>query len=245
MWYWCLSIFFQYNQVIKLLSGMTLEVPNSDTEVENVSENYNRYNDTKNNLTIQSWSCKNINDEYNTNASINIGKQIGENLGNNSTYDNVSVYNKSGIYTYLDLDSTKGCMIVITGTNINDVIYAVKTLDKSQVSLPNETQNQVNSMSMLINSTEDSINEAITGNSSNEGTTGTTSVNDNSQSSSAHEGEVYYSPDEIYTAHTPQDVKQRMFDESDANGDGKLTGSEIDTMDYKLTHSQYTYTPNY
>ena len=52
---------------------------------------------------------------------------------------------------------------------------------------------------------------------------------------------VVYSPNDINTAHTPQDAKQRMFDESDSNGDGILTGSEIDSMEYKLKHSPYAY----
>ncbi len=50
-----------------------------------------------------------------------------------------------------------------------------------------------------------------------------------------------YTLDDIYTAHTPEDVKTQMFEQADANGDGVLTGDEIKEMDYLLKHSDYTY----
>ena len=50
-----------------------------------------------------------------------------------------------------------------------------------------------------------------------------------------------YTLDDIYTAHTPEDVKEEMFDQADANGDGVLKGDEIKEMDYLLKHSDYTY----
>lgn len=50
-----------------------------------------------------------------------------------------------------------------------------------------------------------------------------------------------YTLNEIYTAHTPQEVKRQMFEESDVNNDNILKGNEISKMDYKLKHSQYTY----
>ena len=50
-----------------------------------------------------------------------------------------------------------------------------------------------------------------------------------------------YAYGDIYTAHTPEDVKREMFDKADFNGDGVLTGDEIKEMDYLLKHSEYTY----
>ena len=50
-----------------------------------------------------------------------------------------------------------------------------------------------------------------------------------------------YALDDIYTAHTPEDAKEAMFDKADANGDGILTGDEIKEMDYLLKHSEYTW----
>ena len=50
-----------------------------------------------------------------------------------------------------------------------------------------------------------------------------------------------YTLDDIYTAHTPEDVKKKMFNQADSNGDGILTGDEIKEMDYLLKHSDYTW----
>lgn len=50
-----------------------------------------------------------------------------------------------------------------------------------------------------------------------------------------------YRLEDIYTAHTPDDVKAEMFDKADANGDGVLTGDEIKEMDYLLKHNAYTW----
>lgn len=50
-----------------------------------------------------------------------------------------------------------------------------------------------------------------------------------------------YRLEDIYTAHTPDDVKAEMFDKADANGDGVLIGDEIKEMDYLLKHSAYTW----
>ena len=50
-----------------------------------------------------------------------------------------------------------------------------------------------------------------------------------------------YKVNDFYTAHTPEDAKQEMFNQADVNGDGVLTGDEIKEMDYLLKHSEYTY----
>ena len=46
------------------MSGYKLEVPSSDAGVVNVTDNYNTYDDKKNNLTIKTWAWKNVNAEY-------------------------------------------------------------------------------------------------------------------------------------------------------------------------------------
>ena len=53
--------------------------------------------------------------------------------------------------------------------------------------------------------------------------------------------ESSYKIDDFYTAHTPEDAKQEMFNQADFNGDGVLTGDEIKEMDYLLKHSKYTW----
>ena len=222
------------------MSQMTLEVPESNVIVTNCSENYNIYNDTKNNLTIRSWSAKIANDPLDTNASEEIGLQAGENFGVNTTYNNISVFNKSGTYTYFDIDMEKCCMIVITGNNVDDVVHAAKTINKSSVVLF-DGSSMSESLSKILNASN-----LITPTASNPPSSVSTGSSSSKQSSSSptlseEMNGVVYSPNDINTAHTPQDVKQRMFDESDSNGDGILTGSEIDSMDYKLHNSPYAY----
>ena len=224
------------------MSQMTLEVPESNVIVTNCSENYNIYNDTKNNLTIRSWSAKIANDPLDTNASEEIGLQAGENFGVNTTYNNISVFNKSGTYTYFDIDMEKCCMIVITGNNVDDVVHAAKTINKSSVVLFDGSSTMSESLSKILNASN-----LITPTASNPPSSVSTGSSSSKQSSSSSPtlseemNGVVYSPNDINTAHTPQDAKQRMFDESDSNGDGILTGSEIDSMEYKLKHSPYAY----
>ena len=223
------------------MSQMTLEVPESNVIVTNCSENYNIYKDTKNNLTIRSWSAKIANDPLDTNASEEIGLQAGENFGVNTTYNNISVFNKSGTYTYFDIDMEKCCMIVITGNNVDDVVHAAKTINKSSVVLFDGSSTMSESLSKILNASN-----LITPTASNPPSSVSTGSSSSKQSSSSptlseEMNGVVYSPNDINTAHTPQDVKQRMFDESDSNGDGILTGSEIDSMEYKLKHSPYAY----
>ena len=223
------------------MSQMTLEVPESNVIVTNCSENYNIYNDTKNNLTIRSWSAKIANDPLDTNASEEIGLQAGENFGVNTTYNNISVFNKSGTYTYFDIDMEKCCMIVITGNNVDDVVHAAKTINKSSVVLFDGSSTMSESLSKILNASN-----LITPTASNPPSSVSTGSSSSKQSSSSptlseEMNGVVYSPNDINTAHTPQDAKQRMFDESDSNGDGILTGSEIDSMEYKLKHRPYAY----
>lgn len=227
------------------MSQMTLEVPESNVIVTNCSENYNIYNDTKNNLTIRSWSAKIANDPLDTNASEEIGLQAGENFGVNTTYNNISVFNKSGTYTYFDIDMEKCCMIVITGNNVDDVVHAAKTINKSSVVLFDGSSTMSESLSKILNASN-----LITPTASNPPSSVSTGSSSSKQSSSSptlseEMNGVVYSPNDINTAHTPQDAKQRMFDESDSNGDGILTGSEIDSMEYKLKHSPYAYRSPY
>lgn len=228
------------------MSQMTLEVPESNVIVTNCSENYNIYNDTKNNLTIRSWSAKIANDPLDTNASEEIGLQAGENFGVNTTYNNISVFNKSGTYTYFDIDMEKCCMIVITGNNVDDVVHAAKTINKSSVVLFDGSSTMSESLSKILNASN--LITPTASNPPSNVSTGSSSSKQSSSSSPTLSEEmngVVYSPNDINTAHTPQDAKQRMFDESDSNGDGILTGSEIDSMEYKLKHSPYAYRSPY
>ena len=96
------------------MSGYTFEVPDSNAEVKNNTINYNTYLDTENDLNIKTWACKDINDTNGTvSGSMEMGMQLGENMGTNVTYKNFTVYNKSGTkLTYATLLTwlkNKGC----------------------------------------------------------------------------------------------------------------------------------------
>ena len=117
------------------MSGYTFEVPQSNAEVKNNTINYNTYLDTENDLNIKTWSCKDLNDVNGTlNASIEMGIQLGENMGSNSTYNNFTVYNKSGTYTYYEPDANNTCMILITSKNLNTIEHILDTMNKPQLS---------------------------------------------------------------------------------------------------------------
>lgn len=132
------------------MSGITLEVPSSNASVQNNSANYNSYSDSKNNLSIKSWSVRDTNDiNGSLQAGWDIGTQQSSNIGSNITYDNISVYNKSGTYTYYEEDIQKNYMIVITGTDINQVTHAVKTMNKTgipQIALNSSITNMTSQM---------------------------------------------------------------------------------------------------
>lgn len=116
------------------MSGITLEVPNSNTAVNNTSTNYNTYDDQENNLSIKTWAYRDINETNETaQAGIAIGTQYGSNIGQNVTYDNVSLQNKSGTYSYYEMDMQNECIILITGTNIDQVTHAVKSINKTGI----------------------------------------------------------------------------------------------------------------
>jgi hypothetical protein len=116
------------------MSGITLEVPNSNASVVNNSVNYNTYNDQENNLSVKTWVYRDVNDANGTaQAVLEIGTQYGLNMAQNVTYDNVSVSNKSGTYSYYETDETNKCIILITGTNIDQVTHAVKSINKTEI----------------------------------------------------------------------------------------------------------------
>ena len=118
------------------MSGITLEVPNSNASVVNNSVNYNTYNDQENNLSVKTWVYRDVNDANGTaQAVLEIGTQYGLNMAQNVTYDNVSVSNKSGTYSYYETDETNKCIILITGTNIDQVTHAVKSINKTEINV--------------------------------------------------------------------------------------------------------------
>ena len=118
------------------MSGYTFEVPQSNVEVKNNTINYNTYLDTENDLNIKTWACKDINDVNGTlNASVDMGIQLGENMGTNITYNNFTAYNKSGTYTYYEPDVNNSCMILITSKNLKKKEHILKTMKKPKITV--------------------------------------------------------------------------------------------------------------
>ena len=136
------------------MSGYTFEVPDSNVEVKNNSINYNTYTDTENDLNIKTWSCKDTNDINGTiNASKEIELQLKKNNGTNTTYNNISLYNNSGIYTYYESDVNNSCIILITSKNLNSIEHILETINKPKLNVKNPFN--ITSNGLIINNSND------------------------------------------------------------------------------------------
>ena len=183
------------------MSGYQLEVPNSDVSVENTTSNYNQYRDSKNNLTIRTWAWKDTHD-FNLNGSVEIGEPWGKGISTtNATKDNISVYNKTGTYTYYDMDMTKGTMIVITTDNFNEIIHTLKTMNKSTIT---PADNNIISMT-LNNTTEDNQTENNQTNTKSKAKSTTSSKKKSTSSSNTINGEEIVVRHDYWEA--PDDVE--------------------------------------
>ncbi len=183
------------------MSGYQLEVPNSDVSVKNTTSNYNQYRDSKNNLTIRTWAWKDTHD-FNLNGSVEIGEPWGKGISTtNATKDNISVYNKTGTYTYYDMDMTKGTMIVITTDNFNEIIHTLKTMNKSTIT---PADNNIISMT-LNNTTEDNQTENNQTNTKSKAKSTTSSKKKSTSSSNTINGEEIVVRHDYWEA--PDDVE--------------------------------------
>ena len=164
------------------MSGYTFEVPDSNAEVKNNSINYNTYLDTENDLSIKTWSCKDVNDINGTiNASKDMSIQLSENWGTNTTYDNITLYNKSGTYTYFESDVNNSCILLITSKNINTIEHILETMNKPKITVSNNPFNMTSNGLNITdsNNTTTSDNKAMTKKTSNTKTSSKSSSNSN------------------------------------------------------------------
>ena len=149
------------------MSGYTFEVPDSNAEVKNNTINYNTYLDTENDLNIKTWACKDINDINGTaNASIEMGIQLGENMGTNISYNNASIYNKSGTYTYYEVDTNNSCIIIITSKNLDVIEHILETMKKPEVNVNNPFNMTPNGLN-ITDSKDEKDNQSIKDTSTN------------------------------------------------------------------------------
>lgn len=86
------------------------------------------------------------------NASMEIGLQLEENTGFNCTYHNITLYNKSGVYTYYEVDTENSCMIIITSKNPDAIEHIIKTMIKPQNTVNSNRFNMTSSGLILTNS---------------------------------------------------------------------------------------------
>lgn len=66
-----------------------------------------------------------------------MGTQLGENMGTNTTYKNITALNKSGTYTYYESDTENSCIILITSKNIDTIEHILKTIKKPKTNSEN------------------------------------------------------------------------------------------------------------
>jgi len=164
------------------MSGYAFEVPDSAAEVKNNTVNYNTYLDTDNDLTIKTLTCKDINDINGIiNGSAEIITQLRENQGTNTTYKNISLYNKSGIYTYYEADMNNSCMIIITSKDLNTIEHILETMTKTKYNIDSNQFNMTPSGLVLTNSTNNTTDN-------NQTTTKKATSSKSSSSSSSNSG---------------------------------------------------------
>lgn len=150
----------QYKEI--QMSGYTLEVPNSNKEVQNNTVNYNTYTDNQNNITIKTWAYKDTNDTNGTTkASNEMRTQLGENMGTNTTYKNITLFNKSGTYTYYEADTNNSCMILLTGKDLNTIEHILETIEKPKIN--KDTQEyDMDSNGLILTNPDNTINNQTT-----------------------------------------------------------------------------------
>ena len=130
------------------INGYTFEVPLSDANITTINDNYKTYDDKQHNITIKSYAINNINQTNHTGA-YDVGVQIGTNAGNNTTIENTTITNKSGTYTYHDIDNYQ--MIVITTQDYNTIQHIIKTMNKTQIKV--DTTENINMTQLADNQT--------------------------------------------------------------------------------------------
>ncbi len=122
-------------------------------------------------------------------------------------------------------------ILIIIGTAILCFIIIAGALSILENDSNNEVVNYTN------NSTDNNSSAKVSDNLSTESV-------DKDRYAEFDKSEWYlpsYTLEDIYTAHTPDDVKAQMFEKADANDDGILVGDEIKEMDYLLKHNAYTW----
>lgn len=175
------------------MSGFTFEVPDTNAEVKNNSNNYNMYIDTENDINIKTWSCKDVNDINGTaNASTEMEKQLGENVGTNITVNNLTLQNKSGTYTYYESDVNNSCIILITSKNLNAIEHILETMKKPQLNVDNNPFNMTSEGLVLTESTDNNTSNYQTTTTNKKSSTKKSSSKSSSSSNGGYRWSAQY-----------------------------------------------------
>ena len=203
------------------MSGYQLEVPDNDASVIYNCDNYNTYYDSKNDITIKSWAWKNSN-STDLNGCVEIGSFLVSHTGENTTYNNVTLYNQSGYYTFYELDQSKAAMILIAGSNIDEITNIVNTMNRTAIS-PTDDIDSI--LALTIN--------AVNGNSEIQNNQSTTTQSKSSSSSKSSEpGVVNEYMQENYQAGDGSSYRQVEYSDGNIrqyNSKGQLIGSSFES----------------
>ena len=174
------------------INGYTLEVPDTNNSINTINDNYKTYTDQENNITIKTYAINNIT-ETNYTGAADIGEQIGSNIGTNTTLADKTVMNKSGTYTYYNLEA--GQMIVITTKDKDTMEHILKSMNKTQI----ETD-ELN-LTTLISTDNTTDNNTTTATTNTQSKTSTSKSTTKSQKSSSDDRGGDYEDDEWVYGH--------------------------------------------
>ena len=163
------------------LNGYIMEVPDSSINVTSVNDNYKTYDDKNHNITIKSYAINNVN-EINYTGAVDLGTQIGSNIGNNTTIETKTVLNQSGKYTYHDFTNYQ--MITITTDDFEIMSHILKTLNKTEIT-PNTNDTTLNLMTISNNTTD--ANNTTTNSNTKKTQTSTKKTTSNSKKTGSND----------------------------------------------------------
>lgn len=175
------------------VNGYKLEVPKSDVNITSVNDNFKIYDDKKDNITIKSYAINNVN-ESNYTGALEITEQLNSDKGQNCTYNNITLRNDSGNYTYFDVNDYQ--IIEITSNNLDSITHLVKSINKTEI------KPQGNVTVNLKNITNDTANDTDSQTyTQTKKTTTKKTTSSNTKASSSSKSK--YADDEVYDVVIP------------------------------------------
>lgn len=173
------------------VNGYSFEVPENNNSIQSINDNYKKYYDQENNITIKSYAINNAN-QTNYTGIDDIKSQLESNPGQNITTDNITLINQSGNYSYYDTSTYQ--TIIITSNNLDTLKHIVKTLNKTTMNLTD-----VDIDLTTLNATNDTVNQTNSTTASTQASAKKTSTSSKkSYSSSKSSSSSSSSGDELF-----------------------------------------------